>query len=193
MPGRRALPSAGEKGQGHGPHPLLVPRRVPLDRPPVDAAVPQALGHAFGKGDRTGAAAAHGTLLGPARDVLALREDRPLETAHLLHRPPRTVRHLLRGQPAADERLDVTGAKAALDLDLELAEARTVTACGSAEGVVEGEAVPAAGGIGEKQVLAVLVDADQAKVLHVGLPSVLVVPSTVPPIPGRIPQPTPER
>ena len=53
------------------------------------------------------------------------------------------------------------------------------------------EAVAAAVGVREQEVLAVLVDADEAKVLHVGLPELLVVETTVPSRAGAVTHPTP--
>ena len=129
---------------------------------------------------RAGAAAADGALLGDLRDVLALGEHRALEAAHLLDGPARAVGDLLGGQAAADQRLHLARSQATVDLDLQLAQAGPVATGRGTQRLVEAEAVAAAVGVREQEVLAVLVDADEAKVLHVGLPELLVVETTVP-------------
>ena len=94
--------------------------------------------------------------------MLALGEDRALEAAHLLDGPAGAVGDLLGGQPPPDEGLHVAGPQPALDLDLQLAEPGAVAAGGGAQRVVEPEPEPATVGVREQEVLAVLVDADQA-------------------------------
>ncbi len=138
-----------------------------------------------------GAAAADGALLGDPRDVLALGEDGSLEAPDLLDGPARAVGDLLGGQAAPDEGLHLARSQASLDLDLQLAQPGTVASGRRPQRLVEGEAEASALGVGEQEVVAVLVDADQAKVLHLGLPVLLVVRTTMPPRPPPMTDPTP--
>ena len=112
--------------------------------------------------------------------MLALGEHRALEAAYLLDGPAGAVGDLLGRQPSADQGLHLARPQPALDLDLQLAEPGPVAAGGRAQRLVEGEPVAAAVGVREQEVVAVLVDADEAQVLHVGLPVLLVVETTVP-------------
>ena len=137
------------------------------------------------------AAAPDGALLGDAGDVLALGEHRALEAAHLLDGPAGAVGDLLGRQPPADQGLHVARSQPALDLDLQLPQTGAVTAGRGPQRLVEGEPEPAAVGVREQEVLAVLVDADEAKVLHVGLPELLVVDMTVPSRTVPVAHPTP--
>ena len=105
-----------------------------------------------------------------ARDILALGKDRSLVATHLLHRPAGAVGDVLRAQTRADHRLDLTWAHATVDLDLELAEPRAVASDRRSQGLVEGDAELPALGIGQQQVLAVLMDTDQPQVAHCLLP-----------------------
>ena len=84
------------------------------------------------------------------------------------------------GQAPTDQRLHLARSQPTVDLDLQLAEPGPVTTGRRSQGLVEAESVAAAIGVREQEVLAVLVDADEAKVLHVGLPELLVVGTTVP-------------
>ena len=112
--------------------------------------------------------------------MLALGEHRSFEAAHLLDGPARAVGDLLGGQAPTDQRLHLARSQPTVDLDLQLAEPGSVTTGRGPQRLVEAEAVAAAVGVREQEVLAVLVDADEAKVLHVGLPELLVVGTTVP-------------
>ena len=57
-----------------------------------------------------------------------------------------------------------------IDLDLQLAQAGAVTTGSSAHRLVQRDAVALSLGVGEENVLAVLVDADETEVLHLYLP-----------------------
>ncbi len=102
--------------------------------------------------------------------MLTLGEDRAFVAVHLLHAPAGAVGDLLGGGSGADQGLHVAGAHAAVDLDLELAQAGPVTAHGRAQRLVEGHTKTAALRVGEQQMLPVLVDTDQSQVLHWPLP-----------------------
>ncbi len=174
-PGGGAPAATGREGHRQVPDAVLVAGRVPLDPVALDPAPTEPLGDALLEGHRRRAARPDRADPGPAGDVLALGEDRALELAHLLDAPPGAVGDLLGGEPAPDERLDVAWAHPALHLDLQLAEPGPVAAGRGPQRLVEGEAVPRAVGVREQEVLTGVVDADEAKIVHVGLPGVLVV------------------
>jgi hypothetical protein len=102
--------------------------------------------------------------------MLALGEDGTLVPPDLLDGPPGPVGDLLGREPGPDQRLDVARPHTSVDLDLELAEPRTVASGGSPQRLVEKHAVPLALGIGQQQVLAVLMDTDQPQIAHCLLP-----------------------
>ena len=168
----RCLPPAG-KVEDDGPGALVVTGGVPLHDGRVDAPAREALANPRGEGRRRalGAApAAQRDGAGQPGDVLALGQDRALVAADLLDRPPRALSDLLGGRAGTDQGLDLAGAHAAVHFDLELAQTGAVPSGGSAEGLVEGDAEAVALGVGEQQMLPVLVDTDQSQVLHWPLP-----------------------
>jgi hypothetical protein len=93
--------------------------------------------------------------------VFALGQDRPFVASDLLDGPAGAIGHLFGGQSRADQRLHLPGTHPTVDLDLELTQAWPVPSGGSAEGLVEEHAKSLALGIGQQQVLAVLMDTDQ--------------------------------
>jgi hypothetical protein len=164
-PRRRPLPAP--RGEGRRDQPLagLLAQRVPHDVVHVDAARAQSGAGTVAQGDAT--VVREDRALGADRHELTLGEDRSLEAADLLHRPPGAVGDLLGAQARADEGLHVAWTQAALDLDLELAQPRAIASSGRAQGLVEGQAVPNSLGVGEQEVVSALVDADESEVLHV--------------------------
>lgn len=122
--------------------------------------------HARPERQRAGSGA-HIDLLGQVGGVLALGEHRRLVPADPLGAPAGAVGDLLRGQPGAHHGLDLAGPDRAVDLDLELAEPRTVAARSGLEALIEREQVTSPVTIGEQQVLSALMHADEAQ-LRVG-------------------------
>ena len=135
----------------------------------VDLTGAQALGDPGVEGGSAAVRAAARTqphLAGQAGDVLALGQDRALVAVDLLDGPAGTLGDLLGRHAGPDHRLDVLGAQAAGDLDLELAEPRTVAPCRGTECLVERDGEAVALVVGQQQVQSVLVDADEPEVLH---------------------------
>ena len=124
--------------------------------------------------------------------MLALGEDRALVATYLVDRPAGALGHLLGGGAGTDQGLDVAGAKARVGLDLLLAEPGPVVADGRAQRLVDAHTEPAAVRIGQQQVLAVLVHADQSQVLHGHLPG-RPTAQTLPSPPASAKQATPHR
>ena len=173
VPACLTLPATGGEGHRDGPLALVVAPGVPLGDRGVDPSAREPLSHPRREGGRralAAAAAAQPHPAGEAGDVLTLSEDRAFVATYLLHAPAGAVGDLLGGGSGADQGLHVAGAHAAVDLDLELAQTGAVTADGRAQRLVEGHAKTVALGVGEQQMLPVLVDTDQSQVLHWPLP-----------------------
>ena len=164
-----ALAPPGGEGERDDPLALVGTSRVPAHGGRVDLAASQALGHARLQRRRRAVRAAarpQPHLTGQPGHVLTLGEDRSFVLVHLLDRPPRAVGDLLGRQPGPDHRLHGGGAQTPGLLDLQLTQARPVTPGGRPQRVVEGHRVAIALGVGQQQVQAVLVDADEREVLH---------------------------
>ena len=135
---------------------------------------------------------AQGDAAGQLGDVGPLGQHGSLVAADPVHRPAATGGDLLGGGAGADLGLHLTRPQLAGHLDLQLAEVGPVAADGRAQRLVHGQQVLLAAGSGEQQVLAVLVDADQAQVMHARAPP-LCLAATLPPRGRRHPEGAPER
>ena len=169
-PGCGAVPAARGKGDRDNPLTRIQSGRVPLDLGGLDPAGPEPLEGALLERWVRCPVTSHRRPLCLDRDPLPLGENGPLESANLLDRPARPIGDLASRQPLSDQRLHLTRPQPPVDLDLQLPQSRPVLARRRAKGVIEGQAEPCARGIGEQQVLTVLVDADQCEVVHVLLP-----------------------
>ena len=177
LPRGESLPSTSGEECGHGPAAVVEAGGVPAHELTGDAAFLESLVGAAAQRllclrgvAGAGARGADDTGSGLCRDVFALGENRSLEPLHLLDGPAGPVRDVLGREPGADEGLDVARAQPAIDLDLQLAQAGAVTTGSSAHRLVQRDAVALSLGVGEENVLAVLVDADETEVLHLYLP-----------------------
>ncbi|OPZ53816.1 MAG: hypothetical protein BWY91_01810 [bacterium ADurb.BinA028] len=167
-PGALAHPPTGAEVDRDRPLGSFAAPGVPLDRVGLDAAGGESIGDALAQRGRGAGSAALPQPHRPAEagDILPLGEDRAFVLVDLLDRPPGALGDLIGGHPRPDHRLHVAWSHAALDLDLQLSQPRTVTAGRSPQRLVERDPESGAVDAGEQEVPAVVVNADQPQVLH---------------------------
>ncbi len=165
-PGRASGPAAGREGDVDGPYPALVPGRVPFSLRGLDAAAaePALDTHVQRLGTRCLGTGAQPTVTSSGGDVGTFGEHRPAEGRHLAGGPPRAFTDLLGADPAADQGLDIAGREGERGASRGR---RPDRARGAAQGLIDRQQEARPVIIGKQQMLAGLVDADEAQVVHV--------------------------
>ncbi len=170
-PGRAAALAVGPVGEDDLPGAVVAPPGVPALGLLLGAAQGQPLGDRLAQLRAGGLAVpADRGLAGPLGHEGALGQHRTLEAADPVDGDAGGLGDLLGGGTGSYPRLDVPGAEVALDLDLDLAEARPVTTDGGPEPLVDGEGVLRAVGSLEHQPCAVVADGHNPQFGHAYLP-----------------------
>jgi hypothetical protein len=158
------------EGQADHPGAVLLAPGVPLGVRVVHLTLPQALLHHLAQGEgghpRTWTAQPHAAGLGG--DELALSQHGTFEPADVFDRGTGRLSDLLGGLTSPDPGLDLLRTQT-LGLDLQLPEARAVATYGSPERFVDLHPELLSRVVGEDEMLAVIMYADEREVPH-GLP-----------------------